>query len=681
MALFKTGNEYRLAIVLIILAFKAAAFAQDDQALSFQIYPGDTILKHTESLVLPGYRDGVPWSTEGFLTFMATHENPASSILLIRFYRLGDKQPRLTCRIGVLPNLPTRIVFPMSYLNAQEIFLPRYPRQLKGTANGERVAPNEISSVRISLERHSGFRYPEKIRIEEVSLVALLPDQFSSSSAADVVWVDSLGQRNNHSWPGKLTGTQELKPAFEAAVSEFGSAIPGEQFSDYLGYTQLRFDSTGFFHTHHDGQRWWFVDPLGYAYLSVAPTGVGPYAHGPVDLSPELFMDLPDESRYPEAWSGNQNRKNLSFLTLNLIRIFGSDWKDPWVESTRHLLLGMQFTGSANWSDRLFHRDGRMPYVYPMWGSAQTKIRLFRDFPDVFNPEFEASARQFAAQLSPMKNDPWMIGYFLGNEPHWAFGDFNLAREMLYTATETWSRKALIRWLEEKYQTPYAFSAAWNLELTAFSELERFILPHEKFMNAQAEEDLKAFTDILVNRYASVICEAVKAADPNHLNLGLRFAWLSSEACLTTGAWFDVFSLNGYSWPEPPATQEIAERLKKPVMIGEFHFGSTDRGLPATGIKGMASQRDRGLAYRHYVENGFARPEIIGLHYFQWNDQPVTGRFDGENYNIGIMDVTYRPYPEMVRSITRTNERLFDIATGKKRPWPFKGRPMPAIYY
>ena len=42
-------------------------------------------------------------------------------------------------------------------------------------------------------------------------------------------------------------------------------------------------------------------------------------------------------------------------------------------------------------------------------------------------------------------------------------------------------------------------------------------------------------------------------------------------------------------------------------------------------------------------------PELVGTHYFQWADQPSTGRFDGENYNIGLVDVTDRPYPDLVR--------------------------------
>ena len=117
------------------------------------------------------------------------------------------------------------------------------------------------------------------------------------------------------------------------------------------------------------------------------------------------------------------------------------------------------------------------------------------------------------------------------------------------------------------------------------------------------------------------------------------------------------------------------------MLIGEFHFGSIDRGLPATGIKGVKSQKARGLAYRHYVENGFARPEVLGIHYFQWNDQPVTGRFDGENYNIGLVDVTGRPYMDMGRQIRKTNFRLLEIALGQKKPFRRIPKKIPDIYY
>jgi hypothetical protein len=42
---------------------------------------------------------------------------------------------------------------------------------------------------------------------------------------------------------------------------------------------------------------------------------------------------------------------------------------------------------------------------------------------------------------------------------------------------------------------------------------------------------------------------------------------------------------------------------------------------------------------------------------------------DGENYNIGLVDVTDRPYRSLVDAIKATNMRLFDVHSGKIPPF------------
>jgi len=49
-------------------------------------------------------------------------------------------------------------------------------------------------------------------------------------------------------------------------------------------------------------------------------------------------------------------------------------------------------------------------------------------------------------------------------------------------------------------------------------------------------------------------------------------------------------------------------------------------------------------------------------------DQPATGRNDGENYNIGFVDVTDRPYPELIKASKETFDNIFDIHSGKVPP-------------
>jgi hypothetical protein len=56
------------------------------------------------------------------------------------------------------------------------------------------------------------------------------------------------------------------------------------------------------------------------------------------------------------------------------------------------------------------------------------------------------------------------------------------------------------------------------------------------------------------------------------------------------------------------------------------------------------------------VEQAMALPYFLGAHWFQWQDQPVLGRMDGENYNIGLVDVTNRPYLELVQALKDTHE-------------------------
>lgn len=219
------------------------------------------------------------------------------------------------------------------------------------------------------------------------------------------------------------------------------------------------------------------------------------------------------------------------------------------------------------------------------------------------------------------------------------------------------------------------------MSLRAFEDLELKVLFDEQMLAEKARKQLLEFSGIMVDKLVSTVCEEVKKVDPNHLNLGMRYANISSELCYRAGNYFDVFSVNGYTNPAPPPTAEITERSGKPVLIGEFHFGGTDRGLPANGIQGAESQKARGEAYRYYVENGFARPEIIGIHFFQWIDQPVQGRFDGENYNIGIVDICNKPYKELTHAVRLSHERMYKVANGQELPYKNRIKKVPQICY
>ena len=92
---------------------------------------------------------------------------------------------------------------------------------------------------------------------------------------------------------------------------------------------------------------------------------------------------------------------------------------------------------------------------------------------------------------------------------------------------------------------------------------------------------------------------------------------------------------------------------KLPMIIGEYHFGTVDRGM-AQSLWQVDSQEQRGWLTAIIRSMPMRIPGLIGTGYFQWCDQDLTGRNDGENYNCGLIDVTDRPYKEQVEAMMET---------------------------
>ena len=48
-------------------------------------------------------------------------------------------------------------------------------------------------------------------------------------------------------------------------------------------------------------------------------------------------------------------------------------------------------------------------------------------------------------------------------------------------------------------------------------------------------------------------------------------------------------------------------------------------------------------------------PEAVGYHWFEWVDEPKEGRFDGEDSNYGLVDITDKPYQDLVETVRAAN--------------------------
>ena len=124
-----------------------------------------------------------------------------------------------------------------------------------------------------------------------------------------------------------------------------------------------------------------------------------------------------------------------------------------------------------------------------------------------------------------------------------------------------------------------------------------------------------------------------------------------SEAIAAAAQVCDVVSFNIYQREVDPKEWAFLNDLGKPAIIGEYHVGATDSGMFHTGLVSAADQDERAAVFAGYLRSVIDHPALVGCHWFQYADQPLTGRaLDGENYNIGFVTVADTPYPEMLRA-------------------------------
>jgi hypothetical protein len=480
--------------------------------------------------------------------------------------------------------------------------------------------------------------------------------------------VDGLHQWRDREWPGKARDLDEVRRALEQELAGDEPALPAD-FSPYGGWKQRRFEASGFFRVEHDGSRFWLVDPEGYAFFSIGVDCISPSNGVEVASVGELFEPpLPDRRVAPHLYSERGTALSFDASVHNLERTLGPRWKERWSSLTRRRLRKYRVNTIANWSDPSLFPFCQVPYVFTMRGFPTTSAKLFRDFPDVYSPEYEVNASAFAQQLEAIRRDPFVVGYFMTNEPQWAFVErFDLGRHLLSTDESSHTRAALIAFLNERYSSIGALNDAWGSTFGAFDELLSRC-PMDGLPGSRA--DTMAFTERAVERFVAVPAAACKRADPNHANLGLRWAWVHSDYQLAGSEHIDVFSINCYELrPDRDRIDRITRVTGRPVCIGEFHVGSLDRGLPSGGIRNARTMAESVKAYRYYLENAAALPNLVGAHYFQWMDQHVLGRFDGENMQIGLHDITHRAYPEWVEICQRVHPEIYRIASGEKKPF------------
>jgi hypothetical protein len=277
------------------------------------------------------------------------------------------------------------------------------------------------------------------------------------------------------------------------------------------------------------------------------------------------------------------------------------------------------------------------------------------DVPDVFDPVFPAAVRAACeVERRNSGDDPWCIGVFVDNEIEWRNGP-EFVPEILTASPEQPGKRAFCSFLKQRHGDIGKLNTVWGTALQTWADM---LASTNKISPVGEQRDFAAFNEDLTDRYYRLTAAAFKRAMPHRLNLGTRFHTGNQAAIRAAAKYCDVASFNKYATSVRGLS--LPEGLDRPLLVGEFHFAAWDRSFTASPTRAALSQEQRADAYRYYVTSALDNPLIVGVHWFQYLDQPLTGRADGENWPVGFVDVTDTPYESLTAASREMGARMYE---------------------
>jgi hypothetical protein len=544
-------------------------------------------------------------------------------------------------------------------------------------------------TVAIGIERKT--EPPVRFCLGPITLSLAEPPVLTQLQLPQGPLVDGMGQSTLHTWPGKKATVPVLVRHLKAKLRAAPHQHWPSSFSRWGGWKARRVKATGYFRTHHDGRRWWLVDPDGHLFWSCGLDCVHSSIDGESKVETrwqnlkQAHAELPNvlgpqgRSYRLNPWHAKEDRE-FNYREANFNRAFGPEHGyDRWITVAHAELRRLGFNTAGDWSDEYAARREGTPYVRPLERGFQfpTTPMVGPNLPDVFHPNLAADARAFAEHsLRETRDDPGLVGYFLHNEPPWQYHEGGIAVAVLQQAPECKARRVLADRLRDKYGSDQGFQQAWGKGVSLRQVAEgRWTAD----FSATALADLREFSTDLLSRLFRTISAACRKVDPHHLNLGVRWWTFPPNWALKAMGHFDVVSFNyylpkvdmvGYGRERESGVEAVAQGLQRPFMVGEWHFGALDGGLPSAGLRRVSNQVERGKAFRVYQEHAAALPWCVGTHWFNMYDRnPLYSVESSENYNNGFLAGTHSPHEPICQAARKTHERLYAIAAGIKQPY------------
>lgn len=403
----------------------------------------------------------------------------------------------------------------------------------------------------------------------------------------------------------------------------FDQGATPPSLSKFGGRMDRQVDATGFFRVEKTNAGFSMIDPDGHPFIAAGLCSVKP---------------LP--SPVPQAAFKKK---------------FGS--QEAWATATAKMLREAGFNCLGNWADwPTFSAHCPMPYAASLsfmgsYGRERGGVHqqsghlgYLNDAIFVFDPGFEEFCdRRAQERVAPIKDDPWLVGYFSDNE-------------LPFPA------KALDGYLRLSKDEPgYRAAAKWLAEKRGSDD-----------RSSITDAEYAEFLEVVVDRYFRITRDAIRRYDSNHLFLGSRIHGGNirrDPVIRGCGSYLDVVSINLYGvWTQEVARMDRWTRLSgKPFIITEWYAKGMDSGMGNTTGAGwtVKTQADRGAFYQNFTLGLLSRADCVGWHLFKYQDNdPGNTRADPSNLdsNKGIVTGTFEPYTDYLVAIRELNRRVYAIS-------------------
>ncbi|MBB6732398.1 S-layer homology domain-containing protein [Cohnella zeiphila] len=494
--------------------------------------------------------------------------------------------------------------------------------------------------------------------------------------------VDRYGQMVSANFPEKVTSDQELKADVQADASYYGSLKPPTNLDRYGGLAgsaaKYGIKGTGFFAIQQVGSRKVMKTPDGNIFFNLGMNGITPdETYTMIKGREQEFESIPSYTgEYRPAYMGSDH-SGFSFYMANKYKKTGTFPTDSsfYTEAVGRLKK-WGFNSAGGYSPEKYGSANNFPYtrMLPLdmdWAKLDG-ISIF----DIFAPDAEAKIdKAFAKALPQSKDDPMLIGYFIGNE--YDYHKFYSVVPKL-KASSAAIKGRLVKMLKDKYQNIDAFNSNWGTGFTSFNDLPEAELPVN---TSQSWKDMDTFFRYYLDTFFGTVSRIYRKYDPNHLLLGDR--WITTAfhnakfrdvLAEVEGKYSDVISMNYYSYKiETDLLKDVyAKSGGKPILMSEFGYGTAEQGLAPLLPNAAVNQFQRGMRYRNYVEGVASLGYVVGADWYSYVDQASMGRYWqgigewAEHYNSGLLNDADRPYKDFLTGVMQSNYDIYKVLLGER---------------